>query len=375
MSYLSSFWTRLANQLSVFRRATEPQFLLCSNCFHDQGLRLDAAVIGIVDRSVCSNCKSRVGRKLSKSAVATLAHRFFVWGTIHRWEYGATPVLQLNDKQSTSIDTAPSFEPDFCLFEKAIGVSVFYYSPRPWMMGNVEPLKALQDPASRGSIIKRILDEYPTITLTTKQVFYRIRKGLEKPDEFGEYDSPPSGLEGSGRLDAAGFPVMYGSQDLQICLHECRVTAEDDVYVATLAPAVDLILLDLTESLHEDDVAEFESLDMAIHMLFLAGEHSYTFSRDIAQAASAAGYDGLVYPSYFSLLRIGGLPSQTTFGISNRRGPRLAKQAKSKTIPNLALFGRPVETGHVGVRCVNKLILHRVNYGIHFGPVGYEGSI
>jgi len=53
---------------------------------------------------------------------------------------------------------------------------------------------------------------------------------------------------------------MYASQDLQICVHECRVTAEDDLYVATLAPSRDMKLLDLTELLTED-VSEFESLD------------------------------------------------------------------------------------------------------------------
>lgn len=57
-----------------------------------------------------------------------------------------------------------------------------------------------------------------------------------------------------------GLPIMYASQDLQICVHECRVTAEDDLYVATLAPSRDMKLLDLTELLTED-VSEFESLD------------------------------------------------------------------------------------------------------------------
>ena len=81
---------------------------------------------------------------------------------------------------------------------------------------------------------------------------------------------------------------MYGSQDLQVCIHECRVTAEDDLYVASLAPAR-LRLLDLTHLLHEQHVTEFESLDMAVHMLFLAGPHSYEIARIIAQASRDAG--------------------------------------------------------------------------------------
>jgi RES domain len=128
---------------------------------------------------------------------------------------------------------------------------------------------------------------------------------------------------------------MYGSQDLQVCIHECRIAAEDDIFVATLAPASDLRLLDLTESLHEEVATEFESLDMAVHMLFLAGKHSYEISREIAFACHAAGYDGIIYPSYFSLLRTGGMPFETTFGISHRRVKQLADRERSKTIPNL----------------------------------------
>lgn len=44
------------------------------------------------------------------------------------------------------------------------------------------------------------------------------------------------------RLDSPGFPVMYGSQDIDLCIHECRATAEDDIYVATLKPQQDMRL-------------------------------------------------------------------------------------------------------------------------------------
>jgi hypothetical protein len=126
--------------------------------------------------------------------------------------------------------------------------------------------------------------------------------------------------------------------------------------------------------LREEKVTEFESLDMAVHMLFLAGKHSYEITREIARAAHAAGYDGVVYPSYFSLLRTGGMPFETTYGISHRRVPQLVDREKAKTIPNLALFGRPVEQHVISVSCINKLILNRVEYGVQFGPVELEQS-
>lgn len=345
--------------------------LLCSECFRDQGLRLDAQLIGLTDSSACPNCGATPGSKLDAPRLEALAHRFFVWGSLLRCDYGAAPLIQFNDRQETSITVPAWLNADIKLIESKLRVGFFHYGPRLWMVGEVEPLKALQDEASGGAVIERILSEYPGRVLYADETFYRIRKAPRQPDDPVEYDSPPSVIAGTGRLDSPGFPVMYASPDLQVCVHECRVTAEDELFVATLAPRSRLRLLDLSALLVHEDVTEFESLDMAVHMLFLAGQHSYSITRKIALAASAAGFEGLVFPSYFSLLRLGGMPFETAYGISYRRFPQMQEYEQSKTIPNLALFGRPIESGKVELRCINKLILHRVEYGVHFGPVGF----
>lgn len=282
--------------------------VLCSNCFTDQGLRLDAERIGEMDNSACPNCGERSGCKLTADKAGALAHRFFVWGTLHRYEYGAAPIVQFNQQQKTSIDTSPWFEKDIELIGKTLGVGFFYYGPRLWMLGEVAPLKALEAEQSRAAIIQRIIAEYPSAHLDESHLFYRIRKAPQVSSSVSEYDTPPGEFLGTGRLDSTDFPVMYGSQDLEVCVHECRVTAEDELYVATLSPTRSLKLLDLSRLLPEEHVTEFESLDMAVHILFLAGKHSYGISRDIARSAHAAGYDGVVYSSYFSLLRTGTMP-------------------------------------------------------------------
>ncbi|VWB45316.1 hypothetical protein BPS26883_02076 [Burkholderia pseudomultivorans] len=143
------------------------------------------------------------------------------------------------------------------------------------------------------------------------------------------------------------------------------------MYVATLQATRDLRLLDLTSVLKER-VTEFESLDMAIHMLFLAKSHSYDISRDIAIAARNASFDGVIYPSYFSLLRTGGRPFETVYGLSLRRfHPQAEEYAKAYTIPNFALFGRPIEQSRVGVKCIDRIVLTQIGYLGHFGPVAY----
>ena len=347
--------------------------LLCSDCFVDEGLRIDAFKHGVEHDGRCPKCDSSAGRKLTKVLVEALASRFFVSGTTVRCDYGAAPVIQFNKHHYGKSDISPSpwLKGDIRLIEDAVGVGFFHYGPRLWMVGEVEPLKALQDPEKRLKIIDRVIKEYPKKVLAKDLAFYRLRLSPRHPAVLSEYDSPPTALAGNGRLDSVGFPVMYGSQDLDICIHECRATAEDDIFLATLKLERKMRLLDLSCVLNEE-VTEFESLDMAIHMLFLARAHSYDISRAIALAAKRAGFDGVIYPSFFSLLRTGGRPFETAYGLSLRRfHPQAEEYGRAFTIENLALFGRPIESGSVRVHCINRLVLTQIGYRGHFGPVTY----
>ena len=345
--------------------------VVCSNCFSDTGLRLDAERIGQDDAGVCPNCNASSHKKLPLAGIGTLAYRYFVWGSMWRAKYGAAPLIQFNEHQPTSIEIKPWLAPDVALIERLLGVGFFHYGPRLWMLGEIEPLKALQRKRTRQSIVERILAEYPARDLSPAETFYRLRVNPRGPGLPSQYDSPPPEHAGKGRLDSKGQSILYGSPDLEVCIHECRVTVEDDVFVATLRPTRDLRLLDLSVLLKEEEgVTEFESLDLTVHMLFLAGRHSYRLTRTIADAARSAGFDGVVYPSYFSLLRLGQMPFPTTYGISHRRIEQLQEHEQSKTIPNLGLFGRPVETGLVSVKCIDRLVIGRVGYEYHFGPTG-----
>lgn len=345
--------------------------ILCSDCFKDEGLRLDSFKIGILSEETCPYCKSTKGNKLNSKLVTKLAHNFFVRGTLQREEYGASPIIQFNQKnEGDDLDVTNDLKIDVQLLEKSIGIKFFYYGPRLWMIGEVEPLELLQSKSKRKGVINRIVSEYPTRIFSKEETFYRLRKNPVNPESNNEYDSPPQSFCGNGRLDSEALPILYGSQDLEICVHECRVSAEDELYVASLCPTEDLKLLDLTELL-EEDCTEFESLDIAIHMLFYAGNHSYEISREIALEIKRAGFDGIIYPSYFSRMRTGSMPFDTVYGISIRKIPLYSDYAKTQVIPNLALFDWPIQLGKIRVKCINKLFLRRVQYDLHFGPVKY----
>jgi RES domain len=346
--------------------------LLCSNCFADYGLTFDATSIGVKQGGPCPHCGSTNGRKLDKSHLLALADTFFVRGTLIRPEYGGAPILQFNEHHhgKTDINVDERLRKDAELLGDAAGIGFFHYGPRLWMLGEVEPLKALQDKATRDDVIKRILAEYPERVISVDERVVRIRKGPKNPSAANEYDSPPPGCRGGGRLDSEDFPVLYASQDIEVCVHECKVTVEDDLYMATIAPTLPIRCLDLTAVLEEDGVTEFESLDMAVHMLFLARPHSYDICRAIAIAAKEAGFAGLIYPSYFSLVRTGARPFDTAYGLSVRRFPSHREHARALSIPNVALFGEPIREGYVRVDGVNRVLLQRVGYDVHFGPVG-----
>jgi hypothetical protein len=330
---------------------------------------LAASNFGFQDQSACHYCGSRTGWKLRKENLVALAKDFFVSGTFMRTAYGGAPVVEFNQYRNTEVIFSEPLAIDAELLGRKLGIGFFYYGPRLWMVGEIEPLNALQDPNTRQSVLQNILALYPTVELTKGTLFYRLRVNVPNPNDHTQYDSPPSGKAGAGRLDSLEFPVLYASQDIEVCIHECRATVEDLIFLATLSANRSLTLLDLTALIKEaDNVTEFESLDLAIYMLFLAGKHSYEISRAIALHAKKNGLDGIIYPSYFSMLRTGSLPIETAYGLSLRRYARSTEYENQKIIRNLALFGRPLEAGSVEVVCINKLMLRKACYDFRFGP-------
>lgn len=346
------------------------KLVACSNCFSDFGLRLDAERIGHPHKSRCPNCGSRDAKKLTLRSLQALASQFFVQGSVHRTEYGSAPLIQFNEHQYQRGDySGPDWlQDDIDLVQELANIGLFHYGPRLWMVGAIDPLEQLQDPHTRPAIIDRIIGEYPVHTLPRGEQIYRLRTNPNDPMAIHEFDSPPAEFLGRGRLDCPENPILYCTQDIEGSVHECRVTVEDELYLGILDPTRNLRLLDLSALLREDDVTEFESLDMAVHMLFFATKHSYEISRAIALSAREAGFDGLIYPSYFSQVRSGAMPFETVYGLSVRRFPQAENYAKASVFPNIALFGRPLSEGLLNLVSISRVILHKVSFELRFGP-------
>jgi hypothetical protein len=316
--------------------------LLCSDCFRDRGLRIEAAKIGKSSRARCPNCDSRTGVKLNESAIIDLARTFFIYGSFIKTEFGGTSPLRFGNGDVKFPDW---LEPDVRLLKEKYEISLRHYGPPTWRIGEVEPLELLRNATTRQAAAKNVVQRFPRRTFEVGETFYRLRKGIQTGQEFepAQYDAPPADSP-SGRLNSKNLPVLYGSQNLEICIHECRVTKADVCHLATLKTTKPLELLDLCADIIEEGRTPFESLYLAIRFIFSAEEHSYEIAQAIAIAARDAGLHGVAYPSYYSTLTGG-------------------------EIPNLGLFGRPVADRSVELFCANRLILNSARYEVTLGPV------
>jgi hypothetical protein len=177
-------------------------YLLCSNCFIDEGLKYNAIFLGVKNLEICKNCKSITGNKLTSQLIDELCNVFFVRGSFTKTEFGGAPIIQYNQGHNniSDIDLLPKLRDDMRLIEEAIQVVFFHYGPRLWMIGEIEPLKSLQNILERKSVISEIIKKYPIVKLSTEEYFYRLRINPEFQDDYSQYDSSPDKFLGKKQI-------------------------------------------------------------------------------------------------------------------------------------------------------------------------------
>jgi hypothetical protein len=188
--------------------------------------------------------------------------------------------------------------------------------------------------------------------ITPPTTFYRIRLNVPRANKFeeGQYDAPlKSRRRGFGRFDNPKLTLLYGSPNLQVCIHECRVTLADDIFVATLAPTRTLRLIDLSGNYDQPEyMDQFDDLFWFFRGLMNTNlPHVYRYCRRIAQTIKdITGADGFIYSSYYT---------------------NVAGDTGGKTI-NYAIFGRPLSEGTLKVVSINTIRLNQITYD-HLGPL------
>ncbi|MCW0983527.1 RES family NAD+ phosphorylase [Agrobacterium sp. BT-220-3] len=323
-------------------------FLLCSACFKDDGLRIESEKVGSKIISRCANCSNLHGHKLTSENLQDLVQHFFWDGSFFRSEFGGASRIVSNPYRYKDSDVtfAPWLSDDAELLQETLEIGLFHYGPPLWRVGEIEPLKRLKSRKSRKKAASDLIDDFPAFEAQPDFIFCRLRTGITdgKEADISQYDAPPDRFLGTGRLDSESFPVLYGSQDLEICFHECKITLPQESFVAHIHPTRALRLLDMRAEIKNDGPTEFESKNLAIHYLFSAGNVSYDITRSISFAAAEKGYEGIIYPSYFS-------------------------SWKPEKIYNIAIFGRPISDGRLAVRSINRAFLRQASYQYRLGPV------
>ena len=156
--------------------------------------------------------------------------------------------------------------------------------------------------------------------------------------------SPPDTIRKYQRFDSEHLPILYAARDVETCLHESRVTLQDECYVAVLVAKKKMNLLDLSGCGSPNNVTPFENPRIWLQSLLYDSDSSYEACRGLARRIQTKGHDGFVYTSYF-------------------------QQAAQRTHQNVAVFGRPVVSGDFAVRSLQKLRLNDVAYAWQFASI------
>jgi hypothetical protein len=342
-------WTKyIANTL-------RPKPLMCSDCFDDEGLRLEAERIGKMNNGQCPKCNSPAGFSLDRSALEELQAQFFSRSTAMQQYQVPVAVLGTSDDDSIpddDIQMRPETQHDWLLIKDAIGGRLFRRSPRLFYFGVTNHFgenNSLDKKLVRDEVIPKLR----RTVLASSTPVYRIRLNLDEERKFDElqYDAPPDTRRRSfSRFDNPKLPLLYSSPNLQVCIHECRVTLADDIFVATIFPTQDLSLIDLTGNFDQpENVDPFEDLEWFFRGLMNSSRPDvYRYCRRIAQTIKdETGADGFVYDSYFT---------------------NVAGDTGGKAI-NYALFGHPIADGKVIIDSINTVKLERIKYDFHLGPL------
>jgi len=332
-----------------------PDFL-CTLCLRNFGLRQEAKkVAGELLQEPCPNCSQIGGVALDKGATEYLMENFFINGSVPPEAGGPAPVYQFNGyRHPGEVTFETELDVDVKLLSDFLGVGLFLYGPPMWRLGYTDHYNALRDygedkTAAHGEKRKVIWDDILTRCIVRSvesgTEIYRVRKGEVLPPALPVYfDTPPEGCAGDGRYHSADLPIFYGSDDIETCLHESRVSLADYIALATFTPSHPIRLVDLSDGIDDSSArTPFGSVEILMRKLAYVGKRDYDLCRELAHEIHNRGFDGFFFTSYFS-------------------------QAHKNGLRNIALFGRPAIEEKLRLISVNRIRLTSVAYEYAFGP-------
>ncbi len=335
-------------------------FPLCSECFKNEGLRVEAYKLGILSDESCTNCGASSGRKLDRDGVHKLFDEFYVYGS--RPAVYLPRVFTWGKNEGDDIQFEATAEEDRQTFRSILGLEVSRHAPRLFEMGYTEirsdieevvrtsPQEAPESAVAKlRSALERLIAAGAGTHIETDQKLFRARISPSRPLDPAEYDSPPLDLSRAGRFACPDSQNLSAAFDIETCLIEIKPSIADIIHnrvcVATLVPVRRIRVLDLTQL----DVRHDRSAFATMHGLFEPNDYSYQLTQLLAAKARAQGYEGVVYPSAMECA-------------SGHHG----------RWKNAVLFGAPVSGQTLKVGSINRVCIQRVNYEFSLGPLWEE---
>lgn len=347
-----AYWRHLPSRIRNYLLRPVARVVLCSNCFRDAGIARTSMEVGYPLRKACPHCGSTSGCGLTCDELFDLVFRFFVRGSYYHGLGGYAPVLiSGSGPQDQDIVLREDTKHDWDLIRSVSNQSLGYHGPPLWRLGytehwDVDDIGQEIEWTVTEKGAERAISEAPIRELSLGSELYRIRLNLNEEEEINDYefDTPPTGVQRAlGRFDSEDVPVFYAGRNIDVCLHEMRLSNRDAVTVATCRILRNLRLLDITG----DDCKRGETPFEDPHYFF-AG---LVFSNDrlkecrfLARKMRDAGFDGFLYQSYHA-------PLMYSPGV------------------NVALFGWPIRDGKVSVRSMNNVFISRIKAEYELGPL------
>lgn len=327
--------------------------IACVACFSNFGFRRVLTEFGYQADGPCPRCGLQLALKLDRNGVEKAIQEFFVFGSYITGT--SAPVYQVNSANPCPATFDATLDLDAKLASSLTGLVIFDYGPPTWRLGDGELRQEFEaDDELRYWAARDLVRAGERAVVPADTLLFRVRvnpKNDESISTPAAFDPPPPAVEREfGRLDDHDHPVLYVSDDIELCLHECRVVISDEIVVATLSLARELRILDMCADIKSSGRTPFEDPNVFVSYTFRNRGKSLEHCRAISQAVRDAGYDGLRYVSYYAQVR---------------------HHPKSL---NLAIFGRPIGDGVLRLEAVNRVRISDMTYAFRLGPVLYRDT-
>jgi hypothetical protein len=339
--------------------------LLCSNCFKNVGISIEAQRIGTSTTLPCPKCGSVDGAKLTKEQLQTLQFNFFLGGS-RVTAYFPSPI-GLAGANLSPFQFEGNTWADYLLIKSLTDTELFWHGPHLDRLG----LCLLRD-----KVLARLKpDDYPwpldighdvTIDdlwdaalavvkaqiLPAGQKVFRVRSLAKNPLDVSEYDSPPTKLIKACRFNDSTHQVFYGAFDAETCIIELKLgpseIVRNEVTIARFQLKQSLRVLNLCDfranGLNHSDFRECRAL---LSGLLFPHQQDYFLTQSLSRHIEKRGYDGILHPSAFIYI---GKP-----------------EAK-----NLVVFRAPVADGRLQLLDINSIAVDSLKYELLFGPAYHQ---